>query len=312
MPNLVIVAIPEADDPVWRISSEPVPHMTILFLGNNPDPPNKVKMVGFLAHAAKTSLCRFGLEVDHRGTLGEDEADVVFFDDSWELPRLREFRSNLLQDNNIRAAYDSVEQFPEWQPHLTLGYPDSPAKKQEGVYSDKIYYVQFDRVAIWDSDYSGIEFQLDKYHYAPEVAAMSETSDRGAEFLAHYGVLGMKWGVRRARTATEVQTRETVGLTNRSNTKIKTSGGENHPASQDALKVAATTQKLKKSGVKALSNQELKDAAERLRLEAEVSRLTGGHKSPGKKFVDEALRDPAKTIDTATEILSTYQKTKNS
>src|SRR5436190_14755782 len=78
--NLVIVAIPAEDDYVWKISSEKVPHMTILFLG---DDATKVKnfaqIANFVEHATEQTLYRQGLEVDHRGTLGADQADVLFF-----------------------------------------------------------------------------------------------------------------------------------------------------------------------------------------------------------------------------------------
>ena len=107
MSNLVIVAIPAEDDPVWKVSSEKVPHMTILFLG---EAAVTEQMAGFLLHAANTSLTRFGLDVDRRGTLGEDQADVLFFQDDWELPRLREFRAQLLKETSIRTAYDSAPQ----------------------------------------------------------------------------------------------------------------------------------------------------------------------------------------------------------
>lgn len=36
MANWAIVAIPEERDPVWKYSSEKVPHMTLLFLGEAP------------------------------------------------------------------------------------------------------------------------------------------------------------------------------------------------------------------------------------------------------------------------------------
>ena len=34
MSNLVIVAIPDENDRVWKVSSEKIPHMTLLFLGD--------------------------------------------------------------------------------------------------------------------------------------------------------------------------------------------------------------------------------------------------------------------------------------
>jgi 2'-5' RNA ligase len=93
--SLVIVAIPRKDDPIWKISSEKVPHMTILFLGDG-DNPKRGQIAQFLEHAAKTSMTRFSLDVDRRGEIGEDQADVLFFKDRWDIPRVRDFRAQLL------------------------------------------------------------------------------------------------------------------------------------------------------------------------------------------------------------------------
>jgi 2'-5' RNA ligase len=280
--SLVIAAIPREDDPIMEISSEKVPHLTILYLGEAEGKPYD-KIAGFVAHASGMMLSRFGLDVDRRGELGEDKADVLFFQDNWELPRLREFRSQLLKDNNIKKAYDSVEQFPIWTPHLTLGYPDSPAKPTK----ERIYWVQFDRIAVWQGDYEGVEFVL-KNDYAMEVA-MSDTAAQGRQFLSHYGVKGMRWGVRRNREATSATAEGIVNAGLSGKTKVKAKGGQAQEATPDAIKAAVQKQKLKKSGAAALSNQELRELSERMRLEVEVKRLDQETASAGRKFVKKAV-----------------------
>jgi 2'-5' RNA ligase len=201
MANLVVVALPSADDRVWKISSEKVPHMTILFLGEMPVQ-NFTKIASFVEHAAKQSLNRFGMEVDRRGVLGDEGADVLFFDKTkWGgYPAIAEFRSYLLQDDNIRAAYQAVEQYPEWLPHLTLGFPETPAKKDDQDY--KLSYVDFDRIALWFNDYEGFEYSLKKHEWEDLAeVGMSSTMITGwtatAQIL-HAGVKGMKWGVRKS------------------------------------------------------------------------------------------------------------------
>jgi hypothetical protein len=93
---------------------------------------------------------------------------------------------------------------------------------------------------------------------------MSDKAVAGEEFLEHFGVKGMKWGVRKDRVSTNVST----------------------------LKVAGSKQKLKKSGTDSLSNKELQDLATRMNLEVQVNRLNKETKSSGKKFVSKLIEPP--------------------
>jgi hypothetical protein len=110
------------------------------------------------------------------------------------------------------------------------------------------------------------------------------TSEVGEDFIAHYGVKGMKWGVRKHREITAT-THVDVGVVKRQ-TKVRTTGGESHPAHEDAVKAAISKAKLKKSGTAALSNKELRDLRERIQLEDHVNMLT---KRKGKKFLAKEL-----------------------
>lgn len=284
MPNLVIVALPAEDDYVNKISSEKVAHMTLLFLGEVDKVQNFSKILNFVNHAASQSLVRFGLEVDRRAELGADKADVIFFSkDKWSgFERVNEFRSFLLQDNNIRVAYDSIEQFPEWLPHLTLGYPDSPAKEDDRDYPG-INYVNFDRIAVWFGDYEGIEFPLKRHEWEAEVAMDNVKAKTVVDnILEHFGVKGMKWGVRNKSRSVTVSDK---------GRKLKTSGGHGRPASGDAVRARTTGQIGKKSGLKALSDQELESYRRRLQLESSVKRLEFEEKSPARRFVGKILQE---------------------
>jgi 2'-5' RNA ligase len=198
--NLVIAAIPDENDRVWKISSEKVPHLTLLFLGDVGAVKNLDQIILFVEHAANTTLRRFYLSVDRRGELGADQADVLFFKiGRYEYKTIRDFRAALLQDNNIKTAYDSSTQFDGvWQPHLTLGYPATPAKDVPDDYT--FYDVAFNKIAVWTNDFDGPEFLLKDYGDEINLAdfpmdiAMSDT--RVAN-LQHHGVRGMKWGVRK-------------------------------------------------------------------------------------------------------------------
>jgi hypothetical protein len=295
MSSLVIVALPAEDDYVNKISSEKVPHMTLLFLG---DDVTKVKNLGkiidFTKHAANTTLTRFGLDVDRRGVLGPDKADVIFFSKSkWSgIETINQYRSFLLKEPNIRIAYDSVEQFPEWIPHLTLGFPDTPAKPDERDYPG-INYVNFDRIAVWFGDYEGIEIPLKRYDFDMDVAM----NDDAVYSLKHFGVKGMKWGVRRSESAVTVSDRKK---------KLKTSGGVGRPATSDAIRARTLGQIGKKSGLKALSNEELQSYAQRLQLEQNVKRLNFNELNPGRKFVATILGRSGSSL--ASEAVNTGTK----
>lgn len=283
MANLVIVAIPEESDYVWKISSEKVPHLTLLFLG---DPLNaRVERIrDFLEHAIETSLTCFSMDVERRGTLGEDRADVVFFRTNYWSRDIVSFRASLLKNEAIKAAYDSVEQFDQWTPHLTLGYPETPARPDNRDYPG-IHHVRFDRIALWYGDSEGPTFELRSWDAFAEEVTMSD--------LEHHGVKGMRWGVRRRNigTGSEVVVRTTPSRFS-SKTKITVSGGKGLRPSDDAVKAAVARQKAKQSGVDSLSNDELKTLVSRMNLEQQLSGLSSKQRSHSTRVVKDFLNSP--------------------
>jgi 2'-5' RNA ligase len=255
--GVTIVALPRKEEYVWKISSEEKPHLTLLFLGDQVE--NFDRVVQYVEHAVSTSLTRFMLDVDRRDTLGEYDADVLFFGD-YGLDKLRDFRAQLLTDPNIRKAYDSAEQFPEWLPHLTLGYPDAPAKPDSRDYPG-IGWVAFDRIAVWDGEYEGVELPLSESRGADEVKM---TAALGKQFLEHYGVKGMKWGVIRNRVAGAVK--------------------EVYAPSEDAVSAGKHMTKAKFGGVRSLSNKEMRHVIARMELEQRYRDLYGE-----RQYHDEAV-----------------------
>lgn len=89
-------------------------------------------------------------------------------------------------------------------------------------------------------------------------------------FLNHYGILGMRWGVRRRRKVT-------AG-------KSKTNLSDDYKKKEE----------LKKRDPKSLSNQELKALNERMQLEKQYKDLTRNEISAGKRLVQEVLGSAAK------------------
>ena len=196
MNECVIVALPSEEHRINKISSEKIAHMTLLYLGELSADTDTANIAEYVQHAA--SMFRpFYASVERRGVLGKDNADVLFFNKQ-ELSHVEEFRATLLQNDQIKTAYDLADQYPSWTPHVTLGYPDAPARQlpAPSVYSPsgdlgRDEYVEFDRIAIWFGDFDGPEFRLEADR-SPLIQ-----KEEALDFLAHYGVKGMKWGVRR-------------------------------------------------------------------------------------------------------------------
>lgn len=259
-PSYAVVAIASEDDYIWRLSSDKKPHMTLLYLGDHLN--NISRVEDFIAHAVDTSLRRFGLDVDKRGVLGADDTDVLFFGQFGQ-DELKEFRNYLLQQPDIFEAYNSTQQFPEWIPHLTMGTPDNPAKPDLRDYPGTSW-VRFDRIALWTGDSEGVEFPL-KTDNDRLVMSMA----RGQDYLEHFGVKGMKWGVHRSdRNSTEGH-------------------------SEDAMRVNASKQKLKAAKTThVLSTKELQDLVTRMNLEQQYATLSSKEPSKigkGQKYLKTAL-----------------------
>jgi 2'-5' RNA ligase len=195
--NLVIVAIPAATDQIWKVSSEKVPHLTLLFLGEVEDNSKINDIFRFVEHVVNINeQGPFYLDVDRRGILGKDRADVIHFRENWTFRGITQFRNQFLQNFDIRTAFESTEQFSKWQPHLTLGYPETPAHEDK-IPEYGFGSVQFDRIAVWTGNYEGPEFRLEWPEREEAMAiAYSEVGEKAAADLLHFGTKGMKWGVR--------------------------------------------------------------------------------------------------------------------
>lgn len=91
------------------------------------------------------------------------------------------------------------------------------------------------------------------------------------DYLAHFGVKGMKWGVTRKSKSSG----------------SSSSGDGKEEASSDSAKASASKSRVKKSGTKALNNDELQGLVTRMNLEQQYNKLSTSNTSPGKKFIQD-------------------------
>lgn len=99
------------------------------------------------------------------------------------------------------------------------------------------------------------------------------------DYLEHFGVKGMKWGVVKKKASGAVS-------------KLAGSGEPTHPAASDVVKVKALRKKVKSSSTDALSNEELQAVVNRMNLEQQYSRLRSGERTSltaGASFISGHL-----------------------
>lgn len=120
-----------------------------------------------------------------------------------------------------------------------------------------------------------------------EPLSLSQADEAIENVLAHHGIKGQKWGVRRSRNAS-------TGLVARR-------------SSQDQMQVDKIVKKLSSGGTGTLSNKELQDFTRRLQLEGEFSKATALHQAKAQSFVTKFIKKQGarqfnRVADKATDI----------
>jgi len=112
------------------------------------------------------------------------------------------------------------------------------------------------------------------------------------DVLSHYGIKGMRWGVRRSDKGGSGEPSDVI-IKSRPGKAPEVSGGHNQPPSDDAKRAAAYRQKAKASTIHSLSNQELKALVDRMNLEANYAKAMAARapqKNLGHQFVSNFLK----------------------
>lgn len=133
---------------------------------------------------------------------------------------------------------------------------------------------------------------LDKQGFLVSISLTPDVLQQAGDFinntLAHHGVRGMKWGIRKKPSS--VPAGETRAHQKTPGTKVVVEGGHGVRAHDDAMRALSAAKVARNSGVHALSNQELQHLVNRLNLEQQYARLrppTGKEKAT--KFVADTL-----------------------
>jgi len=191
----IVALLPSASDPITAASSEPA-HITMAWLGDAVDlSPESIAAIreAITAYAAEADG-PITASVGERGTLGDDKADVVFV----EGDGLAAYREGLVALAPVAEAVAAVEQHPEWTPHVTLGYPETPAKTDYAGTE-----VVFDRLALWvgeeqeeftlggpvDMEDPAVDPNADPEEEIPDEEMMAGLDEMGGDPIPWHGVL---------------------------------------------------------------------------------------------------------------------------
>lgn len=115
--------------------------------------------------------------------------------------------------------------------------------------------------------------------------------------LLHYGVLGMKWGVKKARKSSDTVD-ETRRKSNTQNSNTQKSNTQNSNTKQQSKKFVTKKQKQKQimEDLNSMSDKELRDRLNRMQMEQQYIRMMTPEKSAAKKQVEQFLINEGRNI----------------
>lgn len=115
--------------------------------------------------------------------------------------------------------------------------------------------------------------------------------------LLHYGVLGMKWGVKKARKSSDTVD-ETRRKSNTLNSNTQKSNTQNSNTKQQSKKFITKKQKQKQimEDLNSMSDKELRERLNRMQMEQQYIRMMTPEKSAAKKQVEQFLINEGRNL----------------
>lgn len=155
--SLCVMALPAFDDAVHAVGPEEK-HVTMLYFGDvtdQDDVDEVVAAVGGVAGADDVAPHTYDLKGVEQ--LGDEGAQVWMIDPGDGTGPISVSRKRLLEDNEtIARLYAAVDQYPQYTPHVTIGYQgneDEPELTDEALEDARsINQVTVDRLAVWHGD----------------------------------------------------------------------------------------------------------------------------------------------------------------
>lgn len=263
-----IMALPAPLENI-RLVGDEEKHATLLCFGETNTLPDGAKDI--LVESVKTAcgmLFPFDESIRDVSRLGDENPPALVT--MLSNRSLGQVRSLFLMNPSVKGYLDNMIQFPSFAPHITLAHPDFVDEVILRNLASQLYRVNFDRLAVWWND-ERIECPLNP-SFEGATVAMSEAIEK---FLAHHGVKGQKWGVRR-------KTDTSTGLVARTD-------------SADQIHTDRIAKKLKGGGTGALSNKDLQDFTTRINKEQEFNKaLHSAEAQKGQSFITRFLKTQGK------------------
>lgn len=115
--------------------------------------------------------------------------------------------------------------------------------------------------------------------------------------LLHYGVLGMKWGVKKARKSSDTVD-ETRRKSNTQNSNTQKSNTQNSNTKQQSKKFVTKKQRQKQimEDLNSMSDKELRERLNRMQMEQQYIRMMTPEKSAAKKHVEQFIINEGRNL----------------